>query len=88
MAGKRKIREGGRGGSRLSAENIIPTDAKRLSFQTESFEFFVHKSHGHTTLYIQTTAYHPGILEVPVEKLVELIKYLESWNNLGWRMHS
>ena len=74
---KRVIFEGGRGASRVSAENIIPPDAEKLSFETRSYEFYIHRTHGHVTIYIQTTDYHPGILSIPIEKLIEFIQYIQ-----------
>jgi hypothetical protein len=74
---KRVIFEGGRGASRVSAENIIPPDAEKIPFQTRSYEFYVHRIHGRVTIYIVTTDYHPGILSVPVEKLIEFMQYVQ-----------
>ena len=73
---ERRIFEGGRGASRISAENIIPSNAEKLTFHTRSFEFYVDTTDGQVTLYIQTTDYHPGILAIPLEKLTEFISYI------------
>lgn len=73
---KRVIHEGRRGASRVSAENIIPSDAQKISFETRSYEFYVHRIRDRVTIYVQTTDYHPGILSIPLEKLVEFIRYI------------
>jgi hypothetical protein len=73
---KRVIREGARGSSHVSAENIIPPDAEKLTFETRSYEFFIHRCGSHTTIYVQTTDYHPGILAIPLEKLIEFVHYI------------
>ncbi|UCC12779.1 MAG: hypothetical protein JSW02_04435 [candidate division WOR-3 bacterium] len=70
------IREGGRGNSRHPPENIVPFDATKLEFSTESYDFYYHKKSGDVTLYVVVTNYHPGMLAVPVKKLKEVIKYL------------
>lgn len=74
---KRKIYEGRRGTSRVSAENIIPPDAEKLAFETRSYEFYVHRIHDRVTIYLHTTDYHPGILSIPLEKLFEFIRYIK-----------
>lgn len=71
------IREGARGNSRHPPENIIPADATKLEFSTESYDFYYHKKNGDVTLYVIVTDYHPGMLAVPVKKLKEVIGYLE-----------
>jgi hypothetical protein len=77
-AGDREnIREGARGNSRHPPENIVPPDATKLGFSTESYDFYYHKKKGDVTLYVVVTDYHPGMLAVPVKKLKEVIKYLE-----------
>jgi hypothetical protein len=73
----RKIKEGPAGSSRQPAENIVPSGAKKLPFSTGSYDFFAHKKGRKITLYIQTTDYHAGILEIPLLKLQELVKYLK-----------
>lgn len=75
---KRVIYEGGRGASRVAAENIIPPDAEKIPFQTRSFEFYVHRTSDRITIYVQTTDYHPGILSIPLEKLIKFIQYVET----------
>jgi hypothetical protein len=72
----RAIYEGARGASRISAENIIPPDAEKITFETRSYEFYVHRSGDQVTIYIHTTDYHPGILAIPVEKLIDFIDYI------------
>lgn len=71
------IREGARGNSRHPPDNIMPADAVKLEFSTESYEFYYHKVNGEVTLYVIVTDYHPGMLAVPVKKLKEVIRYLE-----------
>ena len=75
---KRAIYEGGHGASRVSAENIIPPDAEKLAFQTRSYEFYIHRRNGRVTIYIQTTDYHPGILSIPIEKLIEFLHFIQA----------
>ena len=74
---KRTIFEGGRGASRVSAENIIPPDAEKIAFETRSYEFYVHRIPDRITIYLHTTDYHPGILSIPLEKLLEFIRYIK-----------
>jgi hypothetical protein len=71
------IREGARGNSRHPPENIVPSEAIKLEFSTDSYDFYYCKSNGGVTIYVVVTNYHPGQLAVPVEKLKEVIKYLE-----------
>ncbi len=71
------IKEGPMGTAHFPATNIIPPDAKKLSFSTKSFEFYLHKNNGKRTLYIYVTNYHPGILLLPLEKLAQLLHYLK-----------
>ena len=73
---KRFIYEGARGASRISAENIIPPDAEKLTFETRSYEFYIHRHGSQITIYMQTTDYHPGILSIPLEKLVDFVHYI------------
>ena len=77
MSKEHLIKEGPMGTSHVPAPDIIPPDAKRLSFSTKSFEFYFHKNNGKRTLYIYVTNYHPGILVAPLEKLLQLVKYLK-----------
>ena len=74
----RFIYEGARGASRVAAENIIPRDAEKIAFETRSYEFYIHRSGDQVTIYIHTTDYHPGILAIPVEKLIEFLKYAQA----------
>lgn len=76
MIKQRIIKEGLPGTSRMSPQNIVPANASKLSFQTPSYEFYFHDNDGQKTLYINLTSYHPGILEIPLEKLEELITFL------------
>lgn len=73
---KRVIHEGARGSSRISAENIIPPDAEKLTFETRSYEFYIHRSGSQLTIYVKSTDYHPGILTIPLEKLIDFIHYV------------
>jgi hypothetical protein len=79
MIGKRMIREGAQGTSRIPAQNIIPQGAEKLTLETRSYAFYYHHKKGQKTLYIQSTSYHPGILSVPLEKLGELIAFLQKY---------
>lgn len=76
MAYKCKIRESPRDGSRISEMNVIPTDSKKL-FSTRSYDFYFYKKGKKKILYIRTSSYHPGQLEIPLKELEELIQYLE-----------
>ena len=76
MANKFKIRESPRGGSRYSAINIIPADAKKV-FSTRSYDLYFYKNGKKKILYIRTSSYHPGQLEIPLKELEELIQYLK-----------
>lgn len=76
MAKNRMIKEGAQGTTRIPAQNIVPPTAVKLSFQTPSYEFYFNNCHGQKTLYINTVTYHPGILQIPLEKLEELIAFL------------
>jgi len=77
MSGEDFIKEGPVGTAHFPATNIIPPDAKKLSFSTKSFEFYFHKNNGKRTLYIYVTSYHPGILVAPLEKLAQFLHYLK-----------
>lgn len=72
-----RIREGPKGGSRRSAEDIIPHDAVRIPLTTCSYAFYLHKKEGKATLYVKTMSYHPGILAIPLEKMEEMIRFLK-----------
>jgi len=74
---KRTIYEGARGSSRIPARNIIPPDAKKIAFETRSYEFYICQRDDHVTIYVQTTDYHPGILAIPLEKLIEFVRYAQ-----------
>lgn len=78
MAQDRLIKEGAQGTSKTPAQNIVPQDAAKLPFETPSYEFYFHNKNGQKTLYIQSVTYHPGILAVPLEKLAELIAFLQN----------
>lgn len=71
------IREGARGNSRHPPENIMPPDTTKLEFSTDSYEFYYHKKNGEVTIYVIVTDYHPGMLAVSVNKLKEVLEYLE-----------
>lgn len=77
MAKKDKIREGYAGSSRYPAENIIPDRAEKLPFSTKSYEFYFYKKGKKKVLYLKTTSYHPGQLEIPLNKLEEMIEYFK-----------
>jgi hypothetical protein len=77
VADKDMIREGPRGSSRIPAANIIPAGAKKLPFSTNSYEFYYHKTGKKSALYVKIIDYHPGILEVPLSKLEEMLQYLK-----------
>jgi hypothetical protein len=76
MSEEHKIKEGPPGTSSSPADNIIPPGAKRLPFSTRSYDFYFYRQNGTATIYIDITDYHPGILMVPLEKLISAIKYL------------
>jgi hypothetical protein len=78
MAQDRLIKEGAQGTARTPAQNIVPQDAAKLPFETPSYEFYYHNKNGQKTLYVISISYHPGILEVPLEKLAELIAFLRA----------
>ena len=78
MAQDRLIKEGAQGTSRTPAQNIVPQDAAKLPFETPSYEFYYHNEGGQKTLYVRSISYHPGILKVPLEKLAELIAFLQN----------
>ena len=71
-----RIREGPKGSSRTSAEDIIPHDAVRIPLTTCSYAFYLHRKEGRATLYVKTLSYHPGILAIPLEKMEEMIRFL------------
>lgn len=78
MAEDRLIKEGAQGTSKTPAQNIVPQDAAKLPFETPSYEFYYHNKDGQKTLYVRSISYHPGILKVPLEKLAELIAFLQN----------
>lgn len=59
---------------------IIPRNAVKLSFNTESFDFYINEDADGKTLYLYVTSYHPGVLSIPISKLKEFIKYIEQEN--------
>jgi hypothetical protein len=77
MTKTNNIREGFSGGARFPAKNIIPDEAEKLPFSTKSYEFYLYKKGQKAVIYIKTISYHPGILEVPLSKLEEMIEYLK-----------
>ena len=79
MAKKSKIKEGPEGGARFTAESIIPQDAKKFPFSTKSYEFYFHRKKDKAAIYINTISYHPGQLEIGLDKLEEMIKYIKDY---------
>ncbi len=75
MTDEQGIKEGARGGYKFPAEKIIPKDAKFL-FSTDSFDFFYSKEN--KKLYLKTTNYHTGELEISLNKLEELVNFLRN----------
>jgi len=65
------MKESSKGMAKVTRENILPSDAK-LYQETDSYKLYVSK--GEKRLILDTTSYHPGMLQLDKSDLENILK--------------